>query len=181
MKSKPVKVSQYKTVWRGEIFTVQRARAVYPSGQTKMFERVIRPGSVIVLAIDKHKRLLLTREYRLKQKKYTWRVPTGRMNEGEKPTAAAQRELREEAGVRAGRLRLFRVSDPSQTLQWKRYTFVATDLAPAKLVGDEDEDIRVVPTPLSKVRQMVLAGKIENEVLESVLLKLCRERKKWVK
>ncbi len=180
MPRKRVKVGPYKTVWRGEIFEIQQARAVFPSGKTKLFERAVRPSSVIVLAIDKKKRLLLTREYRLKQKKYTWRVPAGRMDKGEKPTAAAQRELREEAGVRAGKLQIFRLSDPVQTLRWKRYAFVATSLTPAKLAGDEDEDIRVVPMPLAKVRRMVLAGKIENEILESLMLQLYRERKKWI-
>lgn len=170
MPKQRVKIDSYKTVWRGEIFEIQQARAVFPSGKTKMFERAVKRGSVIVLAIDKQKRLLLTREYRLKQRKYTWRVPAGRMDKSEKPVAAAQRELREEGGVRAGKLRLFRVSDPVQTLRWKRYTFVATSLTPAKLMGDEDEDIRVVPTPLPKVFKMVLAGKIENEILESLML-----------
>lgn len=176
-----VKISPYKTVWRGEIFDVQQARALFPSGKTKMFERVIRPGSVMILAIDEKKRLWLTREYRHKSRGYVWRVPGGRIDKGETPCQAAARELREEAGVKAGKLKLFHTARGAQTLEWRRYTYIATGLNPAKLMGDEDEDITVVPTPITKVFKMALTGEIEHELLTCMFLKLYRERKKWIK
>jgi 8-oxo-dGTP pyrophosphatase MutT (NUDIX family) len=176
---KRVKVGKYKTVFRGVTFEVKQAKAVFHSGKVKTFERAYRQPSVAVLAIDGKGRLLLNREYRTKYGGYRWRLFAGKVNKGEKPIVAAQRELREEAGVRAKKLKLFHVADSGQSLEWKRYTYVATGLTPAPLKGDEDEDITVVPASLNDAMKMVRAGKLENEFLSYLIFRLYNERKKW--
>lgn len=169
---KRVKIGKYKTVFRGVIFSVKQARAIFPSGQVKIFEQAVRPPSVSILAIDDKGRLLLTREYRAKYKRYLWRLPAGRVNKGEAPIKAAQRELREEAGARAKKLKLFHLTDMGQSLEWKRYTYLATGLVPAPLPSDEDEDIKIVPVSLTKAMELVKKGKIENETMAYLLFKL---------
>lgn len=179
MRKKRVKVGKYRTVFRGLIYEIKQAKAVLPSGEVKTYERAHRQPSVNVLAIDSKSRLLLNREYRIKYGGYRWRLFAGRVERGERPIAAAQRELREEAGVKAKKLKLFYIADSGQSLEWKKYTYIATGLSPAPLKKDEGEDITVVPTSLGKVMRMVRAGKIESEALAYLIFKLYNERKKW--
>lgn len=176
---KRVEVGKYKTVFKGVIFDIRQAKATLPSGKVKTFEQAVRPPSVSVLAIDNQGRLLLTREYRPKYKRYLWRLPAGGVEKGEKPIDAAQRELREEIGLKAGKLRLFNLTDMGQSLEWKRYTYLATNLSSAPLQGEEDEDIRVIPMPLSKAMQLVKEDKIENGTMAYLISKLYFQRKKW--
>jgi ADP-ribose pyrophosphatase len=175
---KRVKIGKYKTVFKGVIFEVKQAKAIFPSGQIKTFEQAERPSSVSILAIDDKGRLLLNREYRPKYKKYLWRLPSGRANKGELPIKAAQRELREETGLQAGYLKLFHFSDMSQSLIWKRYTYIAKKLTVAPLKMDEDEDITIVSVSLTKALQMVKNDEIKNEGMAYIIFKLYNQRKK---
>lgn len=181
MSIKRIKIGKYKTVFRGIIFEIKQAKAIFPSGQVKIFEQAVRPPSVTILAIDKKGKLLLTREYRSKYKRYLWRLPAGRVDRKENQLKAAQRELREETGFRASKMKLFHLTDMGQSLDWKRYTYLATGLTSAPLKGDEDEDITVVPTSILKAFKMVLEGKIENEAMSYLILKLYNSRNKLLK
>ncbi|KKW15607.1 MAG: NTP pyrophosphohydrolases including oxidative damage repair enzyme [Parcubacteria group bacterium GW2011_GWA2_50_10b] len=171
-----VKVGNYKTVFKGTIYEIKQAKAVFPSGKIKTFEIASRPPSVSILAFDHKRRLLLTREYRVKYKKYLWRIPAGRVDKGEQPIKAAQRELQEETGYKARNLKLFHFTDMGQSLDWKRYTYLATGLAKSPLNGDEDEDITVVPTTLPKAYKMVKQGKIKNEGMAYLIFKLYHQK-----
>lgn len=180
MKTRRVKVGPYKTVWQGEIFAAQTATAILPSGKKQTWERIVRPASVIVLAVDSHGRLLLTREYRISLQGYSWRVPGGRVDRGETPRAAAQRELEEEVGYRAKQLKLLQVANVSQTMRWARYVYLAKRLTPVSVTKDESEDITVIPTLLAKAFNMVVAGKIENDIIAYAICRLYWERKKLI-
>jgi ADP-ribose pyrophosphatase len=60
------------------------------------------PGAVAIAAVDEAGRVLLIRQYRHPVGAYLWEIPAGLLDQpGEDPLACAQRELLEEAGVRA--------------------------------------------------------------------------------
>ncbi|MDP2666636.1 MAG: NUDIX hydrolase [Candidatus Diapherotrites archaeon] len=179
-----VKVGKYKSVFKGKFFRVEQASAVFPSGKKTIFERAVRPPSVVVFAFDKQKRVLITREYRQKTSEYDWRVPGGRVDKERNIHIAAQRELREETGYRAKKMKLFIEKDRLGILEWKLAAFLATDLEYDPLEKDEDEDISVHPKSLLTAYRMVLSGKIKNDFIATGILKLYRERKKiykWMK
>lgn len=179
MRKRRVKIGKFKRVFKGVIFEVRQACTVLPSGRRVIFERARRPSAAGVLAFDKNGRLLLVREFRHRQKKYLWGIPGGRVDKGETPRQAAQRELQEEAGVNAKRLVLFHSEDMSQSLEWRRYTYIATGLISTPLPHDDGEDITVVPTPLGKAVRMVLRGEIKSQGLGFLILKLYALRKKF--
>ncbi|MEK6970081.1 MAG: NUDIX hydrolase [archaeon] len=179
-----VKIGKYKSVFKGKFFRVEQASAVFPSGKKTIFERAIRPPSVVIFAFDSQKRILLTHEYRQKSGEYDWRVPGGRVDKEKNTRVAAQRELREETGYRAKKMKRYIEKDRLGILDWKLVAFLATDLEYAPLEKDEDEDISVHPKSLSIAYQMVLSGKIKNDFIATSILKLYRERKsvyRWLK
>lgn len=178
MPPKPVKVGKYKTVFCGEIFTVRQADVVLPSGKKVVFEQVIRPANVVILAIDAEGRLLLVREWRRKYNRYLWGLPGGRVDKEKSIISAAQRELREETGFRAAKLKLFHKGYQGLSMDWKRYAYIATGLTSAPLPGDEDEDITVVPVSIEKSFKMVTEDKFVNEFMAFLVTKLYFHRKK---
>ena len=172
MNPKRIKIGPFKPVFRGTTIEVHQAQARLPIGKRAVFERVRRPASVAIFAFDEKNRLLLVREYRYRQKKYVWGVPSGRIDPGETPKAAAQRELREEAGIKAGKFRLLDISDESQTIEWKKYAYIATGLSPAPLPADDGEDISVHPTPLKKAAKEALDVKTLSSSIAFLIQKL---------
>ncbi len=181
MEKKRTKVGKYKTVFRGTIFSVEQAQAVLPTGRKTIFEQARRTGTVSIMAIDSRGRLLLLREFMEDAKEYQWTLPAGRLNVGEKPATGAQRELQEETGVRAKKLKLFYEGTTIRTLKWERYTYLATDLIKDPLQNDDGEDIIIVPTPLKKAYEMALAGIIKSEANCYLIMKLYLQRKKFLK
>ena len=164
-------VGKPRIAYRGNIFTILKARAVYPSGTVKVFEFCRRSPSAAVLAFDRHGCLLLTREFRETVGVHQWRIPGGHA-EGRSPRAAAQRELREETGYRAKTLKLFMQSSSGHSYDPNTYLFVAADLVHDPLPMDEGEEIRVVPTALARAEHMALTGIIINEFISLGIIRL---------
>ena len=113
------------------VFDVHQERAEHPSGVVLERAVTINPPSVVILAKDDEGRILTVRQYRLPIRDELEELPAGRRDQGEPPLAAAQRELREETGYRAGRWRELLEFYPAPGFASERMTaFLAEDLTP---------------------------------------------------
>ena len=91
-----------ETLLRGAVWDVRRDEVDLGDGQTVRRELVAHPGAVGIVALDEHERVLLVRQYRHPVRAYLWEPPAGLLDlPGEPALATAQRELYEEAHVRA--------------------------------------------------------------------------------
>lgn len=169
-----------RTVFRGKLHTIEQWNVRYPSGRVETWERVRRAPSVAVLAFDKRGRLLLIHEYRHALKRWRWGVPAGRVDKERSARAAAQRELREETGYRARKLRLFMKGAVGGSWVIPRYVYLAADLVRAPLPRDEGERIHVYPTALQKAASLALRGGIDAEFVALAIIRLWHARKKWL-
>jgi len=175
---KHVKIGKWKTVFKGNLFTIERATTLLPDGQTRIYERASRPPSVDIIAFDSKNRLLLIYEYRADAKKYFYGLPAGRIENGENPKQAARRELMEEAGYDAKNIKLFYKTKPASSYSYISYTYLAKDLVPKKLEAGEFEDIKVVPVSLSKAYQMVKKEQLRRRETMRSICKLYWNKKK---
>jgi 8-oxo-dGTP pyrophosphatase MutT (NUDIX family) len=127
------------------------------------------PGAVTVLALDHEDRVLMIRQYRHATGMELWELPAGLLDVvGEPPLLAAQRELAEEADLRADRwdLLIDWFNSPGGSDEMVRL-FLARDVHP---VPDHERHERTdeelgMPTrwlPLEQARDAVLAGRIHN-------------------
>lgn len=109
--------------------------------------------------------VLLIRQFRHLSRTESWELPGGGGQAGETPEAAAQRELREEGGYRAGTLTFLTRFYPSNAyLDEEAFCYIGEDLVADPLPGDDDEffERRVVP-----VRE-ALAMALDDRITESV-------------
>lgn len=167
-----VRLGKLKTIYQGAIFTMREREVVLPDGTKKRWEYCERVPSVSIMAFDARGRLLMLKEQRRRQAEPEWFLPGGKVDKGEKPLVAARRELQEEAGYRARKIKLaYKKFSSSTTLFWDIYVFAAKDLEYKPLKGDEVFPITVVPVSLSKAVSMAKKGIIKNEFIAYTIIR----------
>jgi 8-oxo-dGTP pyrophosphatase MutT (NUDIX family) len=157
---------------RGRIVTLRRDTVRMPDGVLASREVVEHPGAVAVVAIDDAGRVLMIRQYRHPAGALLWEVPAGlRDIAGEPLVQAAQRELMEEAGVRAVDWRVLADFFTSPGISTERLRiFLARDLtvvpdAERGYVPEHEEAyLTVAWVPLEEAVRNALAGGLHNGV-----------------
>jgi ADP-ribose pyrophosphatase len=100
-----------------------------------------------------------------------WEVPAGRLDPGEEPEVCARRELLEEAGYVAGRLRLLTTLYTTPGFTDERiHLFVAGELAEDRHRREPDEFLETVQLRLSRALEMVASGEVSDGKTIAALL-----------
>jgi ADP-ribose pyrophosphatase len=170
------RVLKSRRVFEGKIARLRVDTVQLAGGRTAQREIVEHEPVVAIVPIDSDGNVVLVRQYRLATGVVLLEVPAGGVDPGETPEDAAQRELAEEIGMRAGhleRLAEFYVS-PGFLTEYV-YAFLATDLRDSPAEADEDEDIAVVRMPLADAVAMVERGEFHDaKSIACLLLAECR-------
>jgi len=116
-------------------------------------EIVEHPGSVAVLAHDEEFAYLVAQPREAVEEDELLEIPAGTLDkEGESELECAQRELAEEAELRAEHWNLLHVIYPSPGFLTEKVTiFEATGLSPASGERDDDEEIEIVRLDLAEI------------------------------
>ena len=127
----------------------------FTNGERRLYHRVRSVGHVVPM-LDADTALLI-REYAAGTHRYELGLVKGRIDAGETPEQAADRELKEEAGYGARSLQVLRNITLAPTYMTHATTLVlARDLYPERLPGDEPEELEVVPWRLDALHQLIL-------------------------
>src|SRR5882762_1149402 len=157
------KILRSEIIYKGPVFSVRRDEVLEPGGVRAIREVITHPGSVVVLPVLPDGRILLIRQYRHATRQYLWELVAGRMDPGETPKAAAARELIEETGYRAKRLRVFLEVFPTPGfLEEKMFLLLAEDVKPGPASPEDDEKIVSAVYSPQKLEQMIHAGKLHD-------------------
>ncbi|MFH8444284.1 NUDIX domain-containing protein [Streptomyces sp. NPDC018026] len=167
-----------RTPFRGKKTSVRTDDVVMPDGSVVTRDYQVHPGSVAVLALDAEGRVLVIRQYRHPVREKLWEIPAGLLDvPGENPLHAAQRELYEEAHVKAEDWRVLTdvYTTPGGCDEAVRI-FLARDLSEAAgerfEVEDEEADMELARVPLADLVRGVLAGELHNNCLVVGVLSL---------
>lgn len=158
-------------VFQGRVFDVRRDRVRLPNGNQTRLDIVEHEPAVTLLPVDAEGRAWLVRQYRHAAGRELLELPAGVVEPGETPEACAYRELREEIGMAAGRLQTagaFFLA-PGYSTEYM-YVYIARDLSPAPLEGDEDEVLSVERFPLEQVYRLAAEGEIHDAKSLAALL-----------
>jgi ADP-ribose pyrophosphatase len=167
-----------ETPFRGKKTSVRTDEVVMPDGSVASRDYQVHPGSVAVLALDDEGRVLVIRQYRHPVREKLWEIPAGLLDvPGENPLHAAQRELYEEAHVKAGDWRVLTdvYTTPGGCDEAVRI-FLARNLSEADgerfAVEDEEADMELERVPVADLVRGVLAGDLHNNCLVVGVLSL---------
>lgn len=164
-------VTATETPFVGNKTSVRTDDVVMPDGTVVHRDYQVHPGSVAVLALDDIGRVLILRQYRHPVRQKLWEIPAGLLDiPGENPLHAAQRELYEEAHVKAEDWRVLAdvYTTPGGCDEAVR-VFLARDLSEADgerfEVSEEEADMELARVPLEELVRGVLAGELHNNCL----------------
>ena len=91
--------------FEGKVFGVRSDTVCYGDGTEHVIDVVEHAASLAIIATPTPNELILVRQYRHPANSWLWEVPAGTAEPNETPADGARRELREETGYRAGRIR----------------------------------------------------------------------------
>ena len=161
--TKKATVLKSTTIYEGPVFGIRRDEVIEPSGVRAIREVITHPGSVVVLPVLPDGRILLIQQYRHATRQYLWELVAGRMDPGETPKAAAARELIEETGYRAKRLRVFLDVFPTPGfLEERMFLLLAEGLSAGEAEPEEDEKIISHAYKRKELEEMIRGGKLRD-------------------
>ncbi|MDR1664532.1 MAG: NUDIX hydrolase [Clostridiales bacterium] len=165
------------TVLRGKIFDVAKRTVRLPNGETAVRDAILHNGASAIIPILDDGRVLLERQYRDSVGAEILEIPAGRLEPGEDPAVCAARELAEETGYRAARLKLVTVFYPAVGYSNEKiHLFLANGLTAGETRPDEDEFVEPEAYTLEEAFQMIDDGEIIDGKTVMALLLYARAR-----
>lgn len=161
MRQKPTILSK-NIVAQSRLFKIESLDLEFSNGEQRNFERLARngcAGAVLIVPLLDDETVLLVREYGAGIHRYELGLPKGKTDAGETSIEAANRELKEEIGFGAHDLYyLTSFSLAPSYLEHMTDIIIARDLYEEKLVGDEPEELEVIPWKLENIHTLVVSG-----------------------
>jgi len=155
-----------------KVFDVHRATMRSPlTGEPHPFYRIESPAWVNVVALTPAEELVMVRQFRHGSRQVTLEIPGGIVDPGESPAIAAERELLEETGYRAGRLEDLGSINPNPALFTNRvHMQVALDCERAGPIRNSStEHTTVELLPAERLPEVLRAGGIDHALVVAAL------------
>ncbi len=162
-----------KCVFKGQIFDVYQWEQKMFDGSTAIFERIRRPDSALVIAMQ-GEMVFYAKQEQPHTSEYSSLIG-GRVDEGEDTLEAVKRELLEEAGMASDDWSLLSETSFPGKIDWDMYIYVARDckkIAEPKL--DAGEKIEICSCHIDKFLTEVITGDdfyerdLRNEILSAL-------------
>lgn len=173
-------VRSHAVLGRGRVSTFVEDQLTAP-GSDEVFARqyLLHPGAVAVVALDDRDRVAVVRQYRHPVGMQLVELPAGLLDlPGEPAVLAAQRELAEEAALRADRWQVLVDSVPSPgAVEESVRIFLATGLTPTGrpegfVLEHEEAQMSSDFIGLAELTDAIFAGRVQNGHLIAGILAL---------
>lgn len=150
-----------KHVFHGRLLNLVVDTVRLPNGTITNREIVQHPGASAIVPILADGQVVLIRQFRKPTNEHLLEIPAGTLEHGEEPEHCAYRELTEETGFNAGKLRklppFYLAPGYSSEII---HIFIATDLTLKKNNLEDDEMLEVITLPFSEAIGLIDSGQI---------------------
>ena len=163
------KVLSSQLLFDAPIIAVRKDELAMPNEQVAYRDVVEHMGAVAVAAVNNAGEIAMVHQYRHAVKRRLWELPAGLLDvKDESELAGAQRELVEEAGLKAAQWSVLAdiVTSPGFCEETAR-VYLAQDLIEVErpeAFGDEEADMDFAWIKLDEAVAKVLAGEINNSI-----------------
>jgi ADP-ribose pyrophosphatase len=158
-----IEVIERKIIYHGRAFNVRRDEVSLQNQNIAYLDIIEHVGAVTILPLDTDGRIIFIRQYRHAAGEELLELPAGTLDPAELPENCASREIREETGFAAGKL--IKIGEfflaPGYSTEYM-HVYLATELHPDPLPGDEDEFITLEPIPIVQAYDMALSGGLKD-------------------
>ena len=164
---------KYDNPW----INVTEYQVLNPGGGKGIYGKVAFKNKAIgVIPLDEEDNTWLVGQYRYTLDEYSWEIPEGGCPMDEDNHVAAQRELREETGLRAKNWdMILKMHNSNSVTDEVAYIYLATGLEQGEAELEETEsDLVVKKLPFKEALNMVLEGKVTDAMSVAGILKVAR-------
>ena len=163
-----------RTVWENDWMRVLEDEVINPGGGRNLYGHVhFKNLAVAIVPLDEYDNVWLVGQQRYTLGAWSWEVPMGGAPMGEAPLEAAQRELREETGLRATTWNeIMRLHTSNSITDELGIVYLAKDLSEGEAAFEETEDLQIRKLPLGDAVQMVKDGEITDAISVAALLRV---------
>jgi len=162
----PWKTLSTRTVYENSWIRVREDQVIRPDGRPGIYGVVETPIATGVVALTHDKQVYLVGQYRYPTNHYSWEIVEGGVAGSETPLEAARRELKEEAGLAAGRwLQLGDVIHLSNCFSAEvGYLYLATSIEEVGADPEGTEVLTLRKVPFEECLALVDNGEIKDAV-----------------
>jgi len=156
-------VTSKRYQYRGKLLSLRVAKVRLPNGLETTREVVEHPGAVAIIPLLDDQRIVVTKQYRIAAGRQLLEIPAGTLEKGESPVSCAKRELVEETGYAARRIRkaFSCYLAPGYSTE-RMHFFVAGRLIRIKAQPEEDEAITIRTIHLRDGLRAIERGAIQD-------------------
>jgi ADP-ribose pyrophosphatase len=105
MNNRPYQTLATRVVWSSPRYALREDHVRFPDSSEGPYTVIDKRDAVWIVPVMTDGNFVLIRNYRHTVEQWLWEVPAGGIEEGQSPESTAQRELAEEIGGKADRLR----------------------------------------------------------------------------
>lgn len=149
--------------YHGRVFDIYEHEVHLPNGRITRQSLLDHKPTVAAVPVLPDGKIILLKQYRPAVGDYLIEIPAGNMDDGESPEQCVKRELAEETGYSCRKL--VKIYEgylvPGYGNEYM-YFYLASDLYPSDLPGDEDEVIERFSTTLDEALAMMERGEIKD-------------------
>jgi len=157
------KTSKSRQVYKGKIINLRIDEVILPDGKKAIREIVEHQGAVAAVPLLPGREVILIRQFRKPVEEVIYEIPAGKLEKGEAPRSCAERELEEEIGYRAGKLKKLLSYYPSPGFSSELiHLFLATDLEKKQQNLESDEFLEPVVLKFNEALKMIEEGTIRD-------------------
>lgn len=156
------KTLKSERIYEGTIINLRKDKVTVQNGISYR-EIVEHNGGAVLAAVTAEGKMIMVRQYRKPAGRVMLEAPAGKIDPGEKPDETAVRELKEETGYSAGKVKYMTYFYPSVGYsEEKLYLYLCTDLKPGETSFDENEAIDIEERDIDELCRMVMKGEIND-------------------
>tara|TARA_Y100000389_G_scaffold204624_1_gene258425 strand:+ start:3011 stop:3550 length:540 start_codon:yes stop_codon:yes gene_type:complete len=166
-------IKNKSTIITTKLFKINKLDIEFDNQAIREYEVISGTGSGAVMIIPiLGDNFLFIREYAAAINNYSLTFPKGKIDDGEPILVAANRELQEEIGYKANKIRqIFSLNLAPGYMDHKTYIILAENLVPSKLNGDEPEDLEVIKYNKNNLSNLLLeSNNIDSRALASLYI-----------
>ena len=166
-------IKNKSTIITTKLFKINKLDIEFDNQAIREYEVISGTGSGAVMIIPiLGDNFLFIREYAAAINNYSLTFPKGKIDDGESILVAANRELQEEIGYKANKIRqIFSLNLAPGYMDHKTYIVLAENLVPSKLNGDEPEDLEVIKYNKNNLSNLLFeSNNIDSRALASLYI-----------
>ena len=175
----PWKKQRSKAIYENPWLRIEEDEVINPGGGLSHYGKIhFKNLAIGIIPLDENNHTWLVGQYRYVPDCYSWEIPMGGGPLDIDPLLSAQRELKEETGLRAEHWQeLMRLHTSNSVTDERGIVYVARGLSQGETEFEETEDLQILKLPLDEAVERVKAGEITDAISVAGLLRLACEAK----